>query len=113
VNGSIQGFLDDSQGLSGDVSKAICATLSQEMIGIVPQLDDYLCPVCMTIAWKPIRLACGHLFCIRCMIVLQNSRKSKCPMCREEVVMEADSGKCPSILVLHNSSLIANTYFDC
>lgn len=79
--------------LARTIAKAICFQLSQEVLSTVPQLNDYLCPVCFAIAYKPIRLRCGHIFCIRCMIVMQRARDSHCPLCRGNVVMEADSGK--------------------
>ncbi|EXJ73267.1 uncharacterized protein A1O5_03027 [Cladophialophora psammophila CBS 110553] len=72
-----------------DLAKATCFTISEEVLRIIPQLNDYLCPICFSISWRPIRLRCGHLFCIRCMIVLQREEKDHCPLCREEVVMEA------------------------
>ncbi|KIY02784.1 uncharacterized protein Z520_01249 [Fonsecaea multimorphosa CBS 102226] len=72
-----------------DLAMATCFTISEEVLSIIPQLNDYLCPICFTISWRPIRLRCGHLFCIRCMVVLQREEKDHCPLCREEVVMEA------------------------
>jgi hypothetical protein len=38
-----------------------------------------------------VRLACGHLFCIRCIIYLQGQNRKDCPLCRKETVMTADS----------------------
>lgn len=50
-----------------------CASLPQilvQAIGdtilpIVPHVDDYSCVICTSLAFKPIRLLCGHLFCVR------------------------------------------------
>ena len=78
--------------LAGTLAKAVCFKLAQEVISTVPQLNDYLCPVCFNIAFKPIRLKCGHFFCIRCMIVMQRTEDKHCPLCRGDVVMEADEG---------------------
>lgn len=75
-----------------DIAKAICYQVSTELLPIVPQLDDYLCPVCFSISYRPVRLRCQHIFCIRCLIVLQRTKEDHCPLCRGEVVMEADSG---------------------
>ena len=72
-----------------DLAKATCFTISEEVLSIIPQLNDYLCPICFSISWRPVRLGCGHLFCIRCMIVMQREEKDHCPLCRKEVVMEA------------------------
>ncbi|GME22042.1 Zinc finger RING-type protein [Neofusicoccum parvum] len=79
------------QSMPRDIAKAICYQMSTELLPIVPQLDDYLCPVCFSISYRPIRLRCQHLFCIRCLIVLQRAKENHCPLCRGDVVMEADS----------------------
>ncbi|OJD34740.1 ring-14 protein [Diplodia corticola] len=80
------------QSMPRDIAKAICYQVSTELLPIVPQLDDYLCPVCFSISYRPVRLRCQHIFCIRCLVVLQRAREKYCPLCRGEVVMEADSG---------------------
>jgi hypothetical protein len=53
-------------------------------------LDDYACLICTSIAFKPIRLACGHLFCVRCLVKMQRAGKAECPLCRSKVVLLAD-----------------------
>lgn len=63
--------------------------ISTDIVKIMPQLEDYLCPVCMSIAYKPVRLVCNHFFCIRCLIKLQRRNEKKCPICRDPVVMDA------------------------
>lgn len=46
----------------------------------------------MEIAYKPIRLSCGHLFCVRCLVKLKKDDKTSCPLCRlENAVLYADS----------------------
>ena len=77
--------------LSQDIANSICNEVSNELITLVPQVSDYLCPVCMGLAWRPVRLSCNHIFCIRCLIVMQRNNDEHCPMCREPVVMQADS----------------------
>ncbi|KHO01116.1 RING-14 protein [Metarhizium album ARSEF 1941] len=42
--------------LSRDIAKDICAQMSQELVTVVPQLNDYLCPVCFSVAYRPVRL---------------------------------------------------------
>lgn len=76
--------------LAGNVAKKLCAQLSQEVVSIVPRVEDYSCPICFSIAWLPVRLQCSHFFCVRCVIKMQRENKKACPLCREEVVMEAD-----------------------
>ncbi|KAL8243932.1 hypothetical protein R6Q59_010190 [Mikania micrantha] len=75
--------------MTQDLAKATCFTISEELIRLLPQLDDYLCPVCFSITFKPVRLRCNHVFCIRCLIVMQRDDADHCPLCREKVVLEA------------------------
>lgn len=39
--------------------------IGETLLPIIPHLDDYSCLICTSIAFKPIRLTCGHLFCVR------------------------------------------------
>lgn len=79
--------------LAQSVAKVICQSISQELVSVVPQLNDYLCPICLNVAFKPVRLRCNHIFCIRCLVVMQRSQQNQCALCRGEVVMEATSGR--------------------
>lgn len=72
-----------------DLARSTAFAISQSLLSLIPQLDDYLCPVCCYITYKPIRLRCNHVFCIRCMIRMQRDDKDECPLCREKVVLEA------------------------
>lgn len=78
--------------MTDTMAKAVCAQISQDVIKTVPLLADFLCPVCPSICWRPIRLRCKHVVCIRCTIVLQKMQQALCPLCREDVVLEADTG---------------------
>ncbi|KFZ13201.1 hypothetical protein V501_03812 [Pseudogymnoascus sp. VKM F-4519 (FW-2642)] len=97
------------------MAKAVCAGVSNEIIRIVPQLDDYLCPVCFTISYKPVRLKCNHVFCIRCMIEMQNANSKHCPLCRGDVVLEADAFRTGADLVVasvdKNLTVFLKKYF--
>ncbi|KAJ8508331.1 hypothetical protein ONZ45_g9389 [Pleurotus djamor] len=64
--------------------------ISETLIPIIPHIDDYACLICTGIAFKPIRLACGHLFCVRCLVKMQKRGNSSCPMCRMDCVLAAD-----------------------
>lgn len=77
--------------LAQGVAKAICQSISDELLTVVPQIDDYLCPICLNVAFKPVRLQCKHVFCIRCLVIMQRDRKKQCPLCRQEVVLQATS----------------------
>lgn len=63
--------------------------MSRELVSIVPQINDYLCPVCFSVAYMPVRLDCQHVFCIRCIIKIQRRKEKHCPLCRADVVMTA------------------------
>lgn len=78
--------------LAGALAKDICAQMSTELVSVVPQVADYLCPVCFSIAYRPIRLSCHHIFCIRCVVKLQRRREKHCPLCRSDTVMTATPG---------------------
>ncbi|MCJ1477147.1 hypothetical protein MMC13_005818 [Lambiella insularis] len=80
---------------SASLAKAVCCQISGKILALIPQLNDYLCPVCFNVAWKPIRLQCSHIFCVRCMLVMQRSNNGHCPLCREAVIMQADSSMVP------------------
>jgi E3 ubiquitin-protein ligase BAH len=86
---SLPSTLAGSPFMVQDLAKAACFTISTELLTIIPQLDDYLCPVCFSVSFKPVRLRCNHVFCIRCLVVMQRARQDHCPLCRGEVVMEA------------------------
>lgn len=66
--------------------------MSTELVSVVPQLSDYLCPICFSIAYRPIRLSCQHIFCIRCVVKLQRRHEAHCPLCRSETIATASPG---------------------
>ncbi|KAJ6617580.1 SPX domain-containing protein [Mycena sp. CBHHK59/15] len=72
--------------------------LGTTLLPIIPSLDDYACLICTSIAFKPIRLSCGHLFCVRCLVKMQKRGSADCPMCRMPCVLRAD--RCASSLLL-------------
>ncbi|KAM0322383.1 hypothetical protein ACHAQA_009450 [Verticillium albo-atrum] len=61
--------------LAGTMARDMCAQVSTELVSVVPQLNDYLCPVCFAIAYRPI----------------QRRREKHCPLCRADVVMDASA----------------------
>ncbi|KAF2813881.1 uncharacterized protein BDZ99DRAFT_436449 [Mytilinidion resinicola] len=76
------------------VAKAVCYQVNKDVVETVPRLSDYSCAICSDIHWRPVRLECDHVFCIRCMIVMQRNKQSRCPLCRKE-----------GILALHDADL--------
>ncbi|KAL2151533.1 hypothetical protein VTH82DRAFT_6631 [Thermothelomyces myriococcoides] len=79
-----------AQFITEAISKDVCAQLAREVVNQVPQVVDYTCTICFSICWLPIRLDCTHLFCIRCMIKMQNQNKRYCPLCRADVIQSAN-----------------------
>lgn len=78
---------------SEHLAKAVCAEMNSQILSHVPQIEDYNCPMCLELKWRPVRLKCDHVFCIRCLVVMQEKKQGNCPLCRERTVLEADSGK--------------------
>ncbi|QPG77144.1 hypothetical protein FOA43_004548 [Brettanomyces nanus] len=76
--------------LQNSMGRDIGSIMTNRLLNIIPQVDDYLCPICCSVAYKPIRLDCGHLFCVRCLVKLQRKTEDRCPLCRQPVVMKAD-----------------------
>lgn len=72
------------------MARDVCARIAEDVVAVVPRLEDYTCPVCLSLAWLPVRLRCRHVFCVRCVIKMQREEQKFCPMCRGEVVMQAD-----------------------
>ncbi|KAF6813141.1 RING-14 protein [Colletotrichum plurivorum] len=77
--------------LAGSVAKDVCAQMSTDLVSVVPQISDYLCPICFAIAYRPVRLACQHVFCIRCIVKIQRRNEKNCPLCRADTVMRASA----------------------
>lgn len=76
---------------SEHLAKSVCAEVNTQILSNIPQLDDYSCPMCFDLKWRPVKLSCGHTFCIRCLIVMQNKKQHNCPFCREPTVFAANS----------------------
>ncbi|KAI0258543.1 hypothetical protein BC834DRAFT_980881 [Gloeopeniophorella convolvens] len=70
--------------------RQLVQAIGEILLPIIPHVDDYACLICTSIAFKPIRLSCGHLFCVRCLVKMQKRGDGKCPMCRSPTVLQAD-----------------------
>ena len=82
--------------MSKTMAKAVCVQVTEDIVKITPQLDDgdYCCPICSTVAWRPIRLECQHVLCTKCTVELQKTYKYSCPLCRtKHVIKKATEGK--------------------
>ncbi|OBZ85683.1 Transcriptional regulator of yeast-form-adherence 3 [Choanephora cucurbitarum] len=76
-------FAKSSVVFMNSILASILNIIQTKLVTIVPQPDDYDCPVCLSIAWRPIRLECGHVFCVRCLIKAHRKRLYNCPVCRQ------------------------------
>lgn len=73
------------------IAQSICYLIQSSILQLVPQLEDFTCPICLSIAYKPIKLSCGHLFCVRCLVKMKQQSKADCPICRlHNAVLQAD-----------------------
>ena len=50
---------------STSLPHVLLTSLTETLLPILPSLEDYTCLICTSIAFKPIRLNCSHLFCVR------------------------------------------------
>ncbi|KAJ2156015.1 hypothetical protein GGF46_005470 [Coemansia sp. RSA 552] len=67
---------------TASLTQALICAIHADLVGVVPQLDDYLCPMCLGIVWRPLRLECNHVFCSRCIVKASRRRMFNCPICR-------------------------------
>ncbi|KAF7196177.1 Transcriptional regulator [Pseudocercospora fuligena] len=78
-------------GFANSIARDLHAEIGSKVLSVVPQIDDWVCPVCYGMAWRPVNLGCCKaVFCIRCVIQLQDTNKPKCPMCNAPTVMGAN-----------------------
>ncbi|KAI8816827.1 SPX domain-containing protein [Fimicolochytrium jonesii] len=80
-----------SQGQSffmDNIARALIFSIQERLVTVIPQPDDYACPICQDVAWKPIRLTCGHVFCVRCLVKAQVREVKNCPVCRSHNAIE-------------------------
>ncbi|KAL4080038.1 hypothetical protein V8B97DRAFT_2002511 [Scleroderma yunnanense] len=72
------------------LQRLLVQAIGEVLLPVVPHIDDYSCLICMSIAFKPVKLDCGHLFCVRCLVKLQKRGKENCPLCRAPTVLTAN-----------------------
>ncbi len=80
--------------LSESLPHILLSLMATTLLPILPSIEEYECAICYSVAWRPIRLDCSHLFCIRCLVKLQKQGASDCPLCRAKgVVATADKSE--------------------
>ena len=49
--------------------------------------DDYTCPICLNLLYKPIITPCKHAFCHECFVDYRDlvDKKNTCPLCRGDI----------------------------
>lgn len=78
-------------GFANSIARDMQAEMATKVLAIVPQIDDWNCPVCYSMAWKPVNLGCcAARLCIRCVIKMQDEGMKRCPACNAETVMQAN-----------------------
>jgi hypothetical protein len=82
-----------------ELPRLLVQAITERLLPIIPSIEDYSCVICTEIAFKPIRLVCGHLFCVRCLVKMQKRGNDDCPLCRAKVVLTADRCQCYLIRV--------------
>lgn len=68
--------------LSESLPHILLSLVTTTLLPILPSVDDHSCAICTSVAWRPVRLDCSHLFCLRCLVKLQRQGKDDCPLCR-------------------------------
>lgn len=95
-----------------NVVLALYSGITSQLVSVVPQVDNHSCPICygmyarcwgtidvvfthvciLAVAWRPIRLECNHVFCVRCLIKAHRKKLYDCPLCRHTgAVVNADA----------------------
>ena len=47
------------------LQRLLVQAIGEVLLPVIPHIDDYSCLICTSIAFKPVKLDCGHLFCVR------------------------------------------------
>ena len=54
---------------------------------------DDMCPICLHLMVEPIKLKCGHYFCVQCIKKAYRVLNHKCPMCRKAIYFAISNRK--------------------
>jgi len=77
---------------SDNACKRLTYEITNSLLSVIPDPEKYACPICQELAYKPIRLNCNHLFCLKCLIRAQKKNLDNCPVCRaKDAVKNATS----------------------
>ncbi|ORY75216.1 hypothetical protein LY90DRAFT_377843 [Neocallimastix californiae] len=85
-------FARDETFFKDNIVRSLVFQISSRLLKVIPNPAEYFCPICQEISYKPIRLDCGHLFCLRCLLKAKRMNCRDCPLCREkDVIYNANS----------------------
>ncbi|OUM70515.1 hypothetical protein PIROE2DRAFT_37332 [Piromyces sp. E2] len=85
-------FFVNTDFFSDNACKRFTYEITHSLLNIIPDPEKYSCPICQELAYKPIRLNCNHLFCLKCLIRAQKKNLDNCPVCRaKDAVKNATS----------------------
>jgi len=76
-------FASDEAFFKDDIVRSLVYQISSRLLTVIPNPEEYYCPICRDISYKPIRLNCGHLYCLRCLVKAKRLNIRDCPICRE------------------------------
>jgi len=80
-------FARDETFFKDNIVRSLVFQISSRLLKVIPNPAEYFCPICQEISYKPIRLDCGHLYCLRCLIKAKKMNIRDCPLCREPDVV--------------------------
>jgi len=80
-------FARDEAFFKDNIVRSLVFQISSRLLTVIPNPEEYFCPICREISYKPVRLDCGHLYCLRCLIKAKRLNIRDCPICREPNVV--------------------------
>jgi len=78
---------------SDNACKRLTYEITNSLLSVIPDPEKYACPICQELAYKPIRLNCNHLFCLKCLIKAQKKNLDNCPVCRDKDAVKNATSK--------------------
>jgi hypothetical protein len=77
--------------LGNGANNALLATsataASRAVVGGGENLSE-ICAICLATPESPVELSCGHMFCGRCLLTAHQQHHRRCPVCRQEHVLD-------------------------
>ncbi|CAG8445210.1 897_t:CDS:10 [Acaulospora morrowiae] len=92
ASSNFQKLTENAPYLNDEITTFLHNALIERFTSTILLIEDYLCPICISIHWKPVRLRCRHVFCIRCLVKAEREGMKDCPICRaKNAIKYADS----------------------